>query len=461
MQADYVFGGYVDHVVQMRRGGGEYYLHADSTFSVAAVSNAAGAVVTRYAYGSIYGTSSILAGSDVGNPWRFQGHRWDPESGFYQFRARYLDPALGRFVSRDPLGLWGDASNVGNGYTFCGNDPVNKVDPFGLEDGEIDWDRLIGSSYALFVMSLNPATAVWGPVGVVFANNTETGQGVLRGGGRAIREPCEAAASAWWTGVKERASAFWEGTTTAGPLYGLYMSTWTGLKQTVSGAIDGVTSIPEQFTSTGSAFGDAYEAYLAGDYEGMSYHFGRAWLGSGMLIGQGIGLGSFLRSVFGRIKRLWTGKSSDGGGPPATVESGPRLNSLGQQLPDENGLLHNLIPEDVPGSPHRGELVFQGGKWRLLTSTQRRTARGRMPFVVTSSGRVLVSTSKVDRGGTAFGHIDISRGEPVRFAGMIEFTRSGKIKLWNNDSGHYKPVPEVGAGIDALPQESYVPIGGG
>ena len=29
-------------------------------------------------------------------------------------------------------GLWGDAGNVGNGYAFCGNDPVNCLDPFGL-----------------------------------------------------------------------------------------------------------------------------------------------------------------------------------------------------------------------------------------------------------------------------------------------------------------------------------------
>lgn len=53
--------------------------------------------------------------------------------GFYYFRLRYLDPAQGRFVNRDPIGVWGDASNLGNGYSFCGNDPVNFVDPFGLD----------------------------------------------------------------------------------------------------------------------------------------------------------------------------------------------------------------------------------------------------------------------------------------------------------------------------------------
>lgn len=55
--------------------------------------------------------------------------------GFYYFRLRYLDPGQGRFVNRDPIGVWGDAGNLGNGYSFCGNDPVNRVDPWGLLTG--------------------------------------------------------------------------------------------------------------------------------------------------------------------------------------------------------------------------------------------------------------------------------------------------------------------------------------
>jgi RHS repeat-associated protein len=141
VQADFVWGGlYVDQLVQMRRGGGTYYAHQNSVFSVVALTDASGAVAERYGYSSVYGVcqvqnpdgSSRSSASEVGNPWRFQGRRWDPETGWLYFRARFLDPAAGRWVSRDPLGIWGDAGQIGNAYSFCGNDPVNGVDPSGL-----------------------------------------------------------------------------------------------------------------------------------------------------------------------------------------------------------------------------------------------------------------------------------------------------------------------------------------
>jgi RHS repeat-associated protein len=57
----------------------------------------------------------------------------EEESGLYYYRLRYYDPAAGRFISRDPLGLWGDPGQNGNGQSYCGNNPVNRVDPLGLE----------------------------------------------------------------------------------------------------------------------------------------------------------------------------------------------------------------------------------------------------------------------------------------------------------------------------------------
>ncbi len=53
----------------------------------------------------------------------------EPEvHGLLYFRARYYDPATGRFVQRDPV--W-DPGNFGNQYSFVGNSPVSGVDPFG------------------------------------------------------------------------------------------------------------------------------------------------------------------------------------------------------------------------------------------------------------------------------------------------------------------------------------------
>jgi RHS repeat-associated protein len=44
------------------------------------------------------------------------------------YRARYYDPAIGRFISEDPLGLGGGI----NRYAYVRNGPINLTDPQGL-----------------------------------------------------------------------------------------------------------------------------------------------------------------------------------------------------------------------------------------------------------------------------------------------------------------------------------------
>lgn len=46
-------------------------------------------------------------------------------------QARYYDPALGRFLSIDPVGFTPRAPYMFNRYTYVGNDPINSWDPFG------------------------------------------------------------------------------------------------------------------------------------------------------------------------------------------------------------------------------------------------------------------------------------------------------------------------------------------
>lgn len=47
----------------------------------------------------------------------------------YYNRARYCDPSLGRFISRDPIGM---RDNV-NLYSYVGNSTVGYVDRMGRE----------------------------------------------------------------------------------------------------------------------------------------------------------------------------------------------------------------------------------------------------------------------------------------------------------------------------------------
>ena len=141
LSASYVYGLYIDEVLTMRRGGVDYYYHADDQHNVVKLTDNTGALLEAYDYAD-YGQPEFydeagapLAASQFGNPYLFTGRAWDPELGYYYFRNRYLDPAHGRFASRDPLGLWGDPLNLGNGYTYAGSNPWSLVDPFGLEAG--------------------------------------------------------------------------------------------------------------------------------------------------------------------------------------------------------------------------------------------------------------------------------------------------------------------------------------
>ncbi|KAA3639500.1 MAG: hypothetical protein DWQ02_03670 [Bacteroidetes bacterium] len=137
-QATYVYGGWIDDILMMDRNGQSFYYHHNSLGSVVAITNDNGAVEESYEYGafgevSIFDTNSVLQNtSAIGNPYLFTGRRLDDETGLYYYRARYYDPGHGRFLQRDPIGIWGDEYNGGNGYGYVGNNSLNLIDPYGL-----------------------------------------------------------------------------------------------------------------------------------------------------------------------------------------------------------------------------------------------------------------------------------------------------------------------------------------
>jgi RHS repeat-associated protein len=79
----------------------------------------------------LHGREANPASGTLYMPYRFAGRQWDAESDLYYNRSRYYDPSLGRFISLDTIGIWGDLNNYGNGYAYVGNMGNSGMDPWG------------------------------------------------------------------------------------------------------------------------------------------------------------------------------------------------------------------------------------------------------------------------------------------------------------------------------------------
>ncbi|MBU9847774.1 RHS repeat-associated core domain-containing protein [Rahnella ecdela] len=85
-------------------------------------------------------------------PIRIQGQHFDEESGLHYNRHRYYDPAQGRYITQDPIGLMGGW----NGYSYT-NNPIQQVDPLGLSQKEASKRGDIKSK-----VSVRPDGRPWG-----------------------------------------------------------------------------------------------------------------------------------------------------------------------------------------------------------------------------------------------------------------------------------------------------------
>ena len=107
-----------------------------------------------------------------GNRYRFQGREWSAVTGLVNFRARWYDPATGRWISKDPIGLSGGL----NLYAFCGNDPVNCNDPYGLSAWGDFWGKVQDEHDKIWCESYDgPVMDVAESLSVLFLANAAIG----------------------------------------------------------------------------------------------------------------------------------------------------------------------------------------------------------------------------------------------------------------------------------------------
>ena len=108
-----------------------YYYHDDNLGSSNVLTDRSGNVVQHYEY-SAFGKTSYSAnpsGFQVSN--RYTGQIFDDETGLYYCGARFYDPELGRFTQADTLVQSPFSPQTLNRYSYCANNPLNRIDPTG------------------------------------------------------------------------------------------------------------------------------------------------------------------------------------------------------------------------------------------------------------------------------------------------------------------------------------------
>ncbi len=107
-----------------------WFYHYDANGNVAEITDEDGMLLDWYQYDG-FGQLSTMP-TQPGNRYRFSTKPQDSETSFYYYGYRYYEPAVGRWLSRDPIGEKGGL----NVLQMVGNDCINKRDLIGLTDSD-------------------------------------------------------------------------------------------------------------------------------------------------------------------------------------------------------------------------------------------------------------------------------------------------------------------------------------
>ena len=122
-----------------------YYFLTDERGNVTALTDESGNILERYRY-RVYGDFEILdsqfSPKNCNNQtcyatnlhnFLWGGSLYESETNLYWMRNRYYHIDMHRFINQDPIGIWGDANNLGNGFAYVAGMVIEASDPSGLD----------------------------------------------------------------------------------------------------------------------------------------------------------------------------------------------------------------------------------------------------------------------------------------------------------------------------------------
>ena len=130
----------------------------DGGGNVRQLTNSAGVPTDKYEYDA-FGNDVYHTGTTPNN-YLYRGEQYDSDLGLYYLRARYYNPATGRFLSRDPEdGTAKDPASL-HKYLYANGDPVNRTDPMGRES--MFQRALLTAAIVGGYVAQYPDKALWG-----------------------------------------------------------------------------------------------------------------------------------------------------------------------------------------------------------------------------------------------------------------------------------------------------------
>lgn len=110
-----------------------YYYIKNAFGDIIAIRDSSGNIDSSYRYGAFGECTAGRQGACYAvNPFRYRGYFYDVETKMYYLKNRYYNPAWHRFMNPDhPDYIDVETVHGLNLYMYCGNDPINNIDPTG------------------------------------------------------------------------------------------------------------------------------------------------------------------------------------------------------------------------------------------------------------------------------------------------------------------------------------------